>query len=67
LNFCVRKIHIMQNYLKISYNSNRTLQEVTKMGRFKKTLQITTYTILSSPLVVMFVQYMHAGPGVGGG
>lgn len=57
----------MQNYLKISYNYISTLQEVTKMGKFKTVLQITAYTILASPLVAMFVQYMKAGPGVGGG
>lgn len=37
------------------------------MRKFKKVLQITTYTILTSPLVAMFVQYIKAGPGVGGG
>ncbi len=57
----------MQNCLKISYNSISTLQGVTKMGKFKAVLRITTYTILASPLVAMVIQYVHAGPGVGGG
>ncbi len=37
------------------------------MGKFKAVLRITAYTILASPFVAMFVQYLNAGPGVGGG